>query len=80
MKVGDKVWTWDHWYNLVQIEISTIEYMDGTNVINRYFPSNWLSYSKAGAEAKVNAFIREQIEAKKADIKYLKGKLEGIKW
>ena len=28
MKVGDKAWTWNHWYDLTQIEIYTIENMD----------------------------------------------------
>ena len=77
-KVGDKVWTWDIWYNLIQIEIETIEDMDRTDVVNFQYPIELLSYTKEGAEAKMKTFILGQIEVKKRDIKYLKGKLKGI--
>ena len=78
MKVGDKVWTWNHWYNLDQIEIHSIEVIDRMEVVNGYLPPDWLSYTKEEAKEKLKVFIHQQINVKKGDIKYLKGKLKGI--
>ena len=78
MKVGDNVWAWDHWYNLIQIEIRTIEEIDKMDVVNSYFSPDWLSFTKEEAREKLKVFIRQEIESRKVYIKYLEEKLEGI--
>lgn len=78
MKVGDKVWTWNHWYDLVQIEIRIIDRIDKMDVVNSGIPLDWLSYTKEEAEKKLKVFIRKRIKVKNADIKHLKEKLKRI--
>ncbi len=78
MKVGDKVWTWDHWYKLIQIEINTIDNVDRTDVVNGIFLLSNLSPTKAGAEGKMKIFMRVQIKAKKTEIDYLEERLKRI--
>ena len=78
MKIGDKVWTWNHWYDLIQIEIHTIEDIDKIDVVNGYILLDNISYTKEEARELLKVFLRKRIRVRKNDIKYLKEKLEGI--
>ena len=75
MEVGDKAWTWSHWYDLIQIEIHSIENMGGTDVVNSFIPLDNLSYTREAAVVKMRALIRKQIEIKRNEIFHLGGKL-----
>lgn len=75
MKVDDKVWTWNNWYDIVQIEIHTIENINGADVVNSFIPLDNLSHTREAAVIKMKAFIREQIEIKRNEIFHLGGRL-----
>ena len=75
MDIGDKAWTWNNQYDLVQIEIHSIEDMDGTNIVNSFIPLDNLSYTREAAVVKMKAFIRKQIEIKRNEIFHLGGRL-----
>lgn len=75
MEIGDKAWTWNNWYDLVQIEVYSIENMDGTNIVNNSIPLDNLSYIREAAEVKMRAFIRKQIEIKRNEIFHLEVRL-----
>ena len=75
MEVGDKVWTWSHWYDIVQIEIYTIEDIDKVSVVNSFILLDNISHTREAAVIKMKASIRKQIEIKRNEIFHLGGKL-----
>ena len=74
MKKGDKVWTWNYWKKLIQIEIRAIEYCDGMNVVNGEYPIEWCARTKSEAKTKLLEHIQNEIQSKKSEISWLKEK------
>lgn len=72
MKVGDKVWTYNHFNQLIEIEIRSIENCDRTDVVNHEFLLDECSTTKKEAKRKLLEHMYRQIEVKKQEISHLK--------
>lgn len=79
MKIGDKVWTWNHWYNLIEIKIWSIQDYDRTDIVNGLFPLSYCSTTKEEARDKLLEHMCRQIEIKKQDIIHLEKEVQNIR-
>lgn len=79
MKIGDKVWTYNHWHSLIEIKIWSIINDDKTYVVNGEFLLDECSLTKEEARDKLIEHMCRQIEIKKKNIIHLEKEVQNIR-